>query len=269
MTNKEQNKYSSKTFCLSLYQQVQCISAWVTSTIILPCKPQKYCGFYMHRLLILFCISALSALIYIRATQLTIEYNRQLFDLIFNAAQNLQGLAAIITSLGDSLFVIIAGLLTTALLIKWQQYRISILLIGTLFISKAVNSLLKVIIAYPRPDSGSHLSTFSFPSGHTLSGTVLLLSIAVLLAANSKRWLQWSIYGIALTIGAMIGWSRIALGLHWPLDVIAAMIEAVLAASIFYWLHGSVSLTQAQKSQLIIWLAFLWLVYSGASVLFF
>ena len=67
---------------------------------------------------------------------------------------------------------------------------------------------------------------FSFPSGHTASAFAVAL---VLLWADKRIGIP------AVIFAAIMGFSRIALGVHYPTDVIAAFLLA-FAVSIIVWL---------------------------------
>ena len=74
--------------------------------------------------------------------------------------------------------------------------------------------------------------TYSFPSGHALQGTVLYGAISYLLAIRFPRFANWLYGGAMLLVGA-IGLSRLYLGVHWPLDVVAGWIIGFLWLVIF------------------------------------
>jgi len=90
---------------------------------------------------------------------------------------------------------------------------------------------LKAVTARVRPnnaDAGSFFqygssSTGSFPSGHAMGA----FSVASVFAEtyHDKKWVPWLSYGLATLVGA----SRLALGRHFPGDVI---VGAVLGSSI-------------------------------------
>ncbi len=72
-----------------------------------------------------------------------------------------------------------------------------------------VEKILKPLISRPRPDLSDG---FSFPSGHA----TIAWAMAVLLAQKEPRF-RWVFYALA----AAISFSRIYLGKHYPLDVLA------------------------------------------------
>lgn len=93
---------------------------------------------------------------------------------------------------------------------------------ASLAISHIVVQIIKRFVGRPRPDRPISIACpdqFSFPSGHATS------SLAVALA-----------YGIAfppvaaplVAFGLMVGWSRVALGVHYPGDVVAGQLIAAL-----------------------------------------
>lgn len=102
----------------------------------------------------------------------------------------------------------------------------------------ATSSILKEIFSRARPDIVPHLdaiTNLSFPSGHATNAMATLL-LAALLIAQTRRGL-W--IAAAIAAAAMIGASRILLGVHWPSDVVGG------------WLWGAgialIGLTVAQR----------------------
>jgi undecaprenyl-diphosphatase len=89
----------------------------------------------------------------------------------------------------------------------------------------AINSLLKIQFARPRPDlfvPAAKVFTASFPSGHAAYSAITYMTLAVLLA-RTTRCLRLRIYFVvvAVTLTFMIGVSRVYLGVHYPTDVLA------------------------------------------------
>lgn len=97
-----------------------------------------------------------------------------------------------------------------------------------LLISIVVNGVVKDALMQPRPadlDPALALATaegYGLPSGHAQSAVVIWGSIA---AWTRQRWVKVA----AFTLAALIGFSRVYLGVHFPTDVAAGwLIGAVL-----------------------------------------
>ncbi len=88
-----------------------------------------------------------------------------------------------------------------------------------------VSQSLKVIIGRPRPPVGVAIgdySSYAFPSGHaTQAAAVWLMLAAVVLAAGvpSSRHRVW-IWAAAVFTVAVVGVTRLYLGVHWLTDVL-------------------------------------------------
>ncbi len=87
----------------------------------------------------------------------------------------------------------------------------------------ALNLVLKQIFAAPRPELLPHLDnvhTYSFPSGHAAGNLMFFGAVAMIVGGRVA-------YGCAGLIVALIGVSRVWLGVHWPSDVTAGWIEGL------------------------------------------
>ena len=137
-------------------------------------------------------------------------------------------MARIITAFG-SVAMISAGSIATALVLITRGfiYRF-IAVIVTMGGGSLLNILLKHFFQRQRPVLENPLvtlSSFGFPSGHTM-GATLFYGLLALLVAHSTRW-GWShrilaFCGAALLI-ALVGTSRIYLGAHYLTDVLGAL----------------------------------------------
>ena len=97
-----------------------------------------------------------------------------------------------------------------------------------------LNDILKYSFHRPRPyfnDPILTLTSYSFPSGHTMMATVLYGVLAAFLIARTEHW-PWRVLVIlaASCLIALVGFTRIYLGAHYLSDVLAAMAEG------FAWL---------------------------------
>ena len=83
---------------------------------------------------------------------------------------------------------------------------------------------------------GPHLTSQSFPSGHTLTGFAFVAVFWVLSARRPSGWLRIVLMLTATLVGAGVGLSRIAVGVHWPNDVLAGACAGWLAGLSGVWL---------------------------------
>lgn len=85
--------------------------------------------------------------------------------------------------------------------------------------------VVKHIVMSPRPSFIGALGTpphsFSFPSGHTASATVLACILIYATRATAARW-PARIVGVLLAVS--VGLSRLLLGVHFPTDVATSLI---------------------------------------------
>lgn len=77
----------------------------------------------------------------------------------------------------------------------------------------------------------AHAASAGFPSNHAS----VAFAFAFAVAACTRRWLAAS---AAFTVAGLIAWSRICLGLHFPVDVLAGAVVGGASA----WLSGLVPL---------------------------
>jgi membrane-associated phospholipid phosphatase len=70
------------------------------------------------------------------------------------------------------------------------------------------------------PELRHPFQRWSFPSGHAMTVTICYGVLVCLLARASPHWRKLAIAGWALWL-AVVGFSRVYLGVHWPTDVLA------------------------------------------------
>jgi undecaprenyl-diphosphatase len=97
--------------------------------------------------------------------------------------------------------------------------------------------VVKQVVAQVRPGTGSlehllHLTpaTLSFPSGHVVF--VASLGVAVAMAYSRRTVRVWLIVATAVLV-VVVGWSRLYVGLHYPVDVVGGILNGVAGALLF------------------------------------
>ena len=120
--------------------------------------------------------------------------------------------------------IIIAGILSLFRRVIWKK---TIQLAVVLFIAGVVSFSIKSMVSRERPfrvvKTIEKLSTgggYSFPSGHTVEAFAMATAISMMFR---KRWIQLSVFLWAI----LVGYSRIALGVHYPTDVLAGIIVGI------------------------------------------
>lgn len=136
-----------------------------------------------------------------------------------------------LTWLGNAAPRVAVASATVACLLALRHWRSAVWLGSLLLGGLAVSTVLKQWVARPRPQLVVHLdhvNSMSFPSGHALNSTLFYLSVALLLAClTTRRGARWCLVAAAAALSFAIGVSRIALGVHYPTDVIAGWVAAL------------------------------------------
>ena len=147
---------------------------------------------------------------------------------LLNSCNWLRDVARFISYFGDHGYFFIALVVVLILFRKTRKIGIT-LAIGMIIGALINNTILKNLIARPRPydtvlefkqywlaHSNVYMSSYSFPSGHTSTASVI--GVGLFLTVNKK--FKW----VFLLIPLLMGWSRIALFVHYPSDVLFGLI---------------------------------------------
>jgi membrane-associated phospholipid phosphatase len=137
-----------------------------------------------------------------------------------------------------------------------------------LLTSASVNSILKVLVGWPRPFWVSDRvtpyafeSSYGLPSGHAQNSMALWGRMAV--GLKRAGW----VIGLGILI-FLISLSRLYLGVHFPSDVLAGWVVAAILLALFVWLERPVAAWMVRQPlgiQLLVPLAFaLLMIGAGA-----
>lgn len=143
-----------------------------------------------------------------------------------------------VTHLGDGIFIL--GL--AAILAIMKRYFLSIGIVAGYLLSGIFAQLGKRILNAPRPKAffeslgetvyqvpgvEVHMAG-SFPSGHTASA--FALAVFLMLALPNRLWRI-----VVLILACLVGYSRIYLSQHFPLDVWAGAMIGTFSGVIVFW----------------------------------
>ena len=169
-----------------------------------------------------------------------LNYNTALFYAINDGMDNsvFNFIMPILTNFGN---LIAWSLVCVLIFIFGGQYGKKVAIIGllALFLSSAAILALKYIVAEPRPFlvlSHVHLLTtendYSFPSGHATASFAGAVAIGKKYSFIIKGKTHKLIYPL-LAFATLIGFSRVYVGVHYPLDVIfGAVIGTIFALAV-------------------------------------
>jgi len=139
------------------------------------------------------------------------------------------GLWELITSLGGVILIPIGvGFVLAALLTG--HLRLALIVAVVLIAALLFTDALKDYIARPRPTADPLVPApgYSFPSGHTLNSTATY-GLLALVAWRSRLPLatRRTAVIVGVTLPVLVGLSRIALGVHYPTDVLGGWLAGV------------------------------------------
>jgi len=130
-------------------------------------------------------------------------------------------LLAVFHYIGEPVFVVIIVALTMLVLWLRKNYRAMLFVLIANAGGTLLNQGFKYLIQRPRPERLEQLSSFSFPSGHSMGGIIYLFTLAYIFSqyttSQKRAYLVW--LG-ALLLTLLIGLSRIAESRHFGSDVL-------------------------------------------------
>jgi len=133
-----------------------------------------------------------------------------------------------ITALGSVTVAVLIGL--TGLIVLWlaRDRRGAAFLLLSMAGSGVWSTLIKLLVRRERPAVLPHLvevTDFSYPSGHTMLSTATFLSLTLLASRHMPgRRARLMLFLTASLLIALVGFSRLYLGVHYPSDVLSGML---------------------------------------------
>ena len=126
----------------------------------------------------------------------------------------------------------------TVWLVAQRRHQVAAFVAVTSLGSPVLNGLLKDLVHRPRPVLArpvDDVSGWSFPSGHAQSATVgCAVLLVVFLPSLGRVASRWAVAG-AVAIVAAVALSRMALGVHYPSDVVAAVLCGLAWTCVTAW----------------------------------
>ena len=127
------------------------------------------------------------------------------------------------------------GIAVVGALLLLRRVRTAVVYATAMIGAALWTQVVKVDVARIRPPAGALIPApgFSFPSGHTLNSTVTYGLIALLVwRSDLPAWAR-RLTAISLaTLIIFIGLSRVALGVHYPSDVVGGWLAGLAIVSV-------------------------------------
>lgn len=126
------------------------------------------------------------------------------------------------------------GLTAVTFLLLRGRLADAVWLLATVASGRLAVEGLKLLVMRPRPpvvDRLELVKSWSFPSSHSAGTMMTCLALALLIGGRPR-----AIFA-ALTVALIIGWSRVALAVHWPSDVLAGWGIALLWLGLALRIH--------------------------------
>jgi undecaprenyl-diphosphatase len=137
-----------------------------------------------------------------------------------------------LSTYGGPISLTVLGIVLALAFLRHGWHRGALLLVLTLVGAALLNFLLKYLFARPRPAAFFDYplpTSNSFPSGHAFFAASFFGGLAVLSADRIRsRPLRVAIWCVSAVLVALIGISRVYLGVHYPSDVLAGYAAATV-----------------------------------------
>ncbi|WP_404346474.1 phosphatase PAP2 family protein [Sutcliffiella horikoshii] len=180
----------------------------------------------------LFLVVAL--LISIEATE---SWDRMIGESLYRIGE-MVGFFTFLSYIGSKLFFYPALVVLTTFILFKRNWYMALFLWANLIGVRFLNTLLKTIFSRDRPslDHVVEAGFYSYPSGHSMNSMAFFGAIAFLCYLIIKQsWLRNTLMTVCFVLIGLIGFSRVYLGVHYPLDVLGGYL---MGASWILFLSG-------------------------------
>ncbi len=157
----------------------------------------------------------------------------------------------IVTDLGSPVSVdVLTGVAVVLMLVR-RRVRAAVYLVAVRVVELGIETGLKYAIDRPRPAEAAALvtaSNSSFPSGHAAGTATLCVSLLLCTSPPVRRTTRVVVVIVAAVICLAVATSRVALGVHYPSDVLAGLVLGSLCALALRPILGSTGPAPPQDS---------------------
>jgi undecaprenyl-diphosphatase len=152
----------------------------------------------------------------------------------------------VISFLGKPIFLFLVVGALGAWLLRNGATKLVVFLAVTCIGGGLVDTWVKLAVGRPRPDLDEPVATAlgkSFPSGHSMSSTICYGAVYLVLAPVLGRSHRRIALSVAIALPLAIGFSRLALGVHFVSDVLGGFVLGLA------WLIASVAAFETWREE--------------------
>jgi undecaprenyl-diphosphatase len=155
----------------------------------------------------------------------------------------LDGVMMTLSHLGGLPAILGAAVLAVAAFLLLRRPRFAGVIVLVTFLALALEHSAKDIVERERPNVNWRLvdlpTESSFPSGHALRAMAVYGCIGLLAARLLARRWRWLPVAAGFGLGVVIGFTRVYLGVHYPLDILGGWIAGLACALLGSALAGT------------------------------
>jgi undecaprenyl-diphosphatase len=144
-----------------------------------------------------------------------------------------------LSALGGRTLLTLVVIFAVGLLLSFRRYRTAGFVLAAALGGYVLSVGLKFLVGRQRPAGGLiQVSGNSFPSGHSMLSAIIYLTLALIVSTVILRWrVRLYVIGSALVLVALIGISRLYLGVHYLTDVAAGWLVGLAWAIACRWIE--------------------------------
>jgi undecaprenyl-diphosphatase len=146
----------------------------------------------------------------------------RLVDLVL-ASPALEALGRLIDVFGGNVGGVTAVVVVSIVLVLTRHRLLAAYLLASGIGGVVLCTTVKYLVDRPRPPTLGLLldeSTPSYPSGHATSGITVWVALGVVALVALGPRVRWWVAVPLFVLGPVVGISRVAMGVHWPTDVL-------------------------------------------------
>ncbi|WP_404457705.1 phosphatase PAP2 family protein [Sutcliffiella horikoshii] len=169
--------------------------------------------------------------------EVTETWDRMIGESLYRIGE-MDGFFIFLSYIGSKLFFYPALVVLTIFILFKRNWYLALFLWANLIGVRFLNTLLKTIFSRDRPslDHVVEAGFYSYPSGHSMNSMAFFGAIAFLCYLIIKQsWLRNTLMAVCYVLIGLIGFSRVYLGVHYPLDVLGGF---AMGASWLLFLSG-------------------------------